>query len=167
MKRAFVLPTLCLLLGTSAPAQTAPPQKTQSDAVEDAAIKRPAIDYIEGWYTGDAARVESALYSELAKCMFYTDPRTGRSVFNHMGAMTLVQRTRAGGGKNIPKDRQQEDITILDRFNSAAVVKIVSADFVDYLEEAKIDGEWKIVNVLWELKKQPTAEELNARERRH
>lgn len=61
---------------------------------------------------------------------------------------------------------EQEDITILDRFNNAAVVKIVSADFVDYLQEAKINGQWKIVNVLWELKKQPTAEDLNAREGR-
>ena len=40
------------------------------------------------------------------------------------------------------------------------------SDWIDYLEETKIDGEWKIVNVLWELKKQPTAEELNAREGR-
>ena len=42
--------------------------------------------------------------------------------------------------------------TILDRFNNVAIVKIVAADWVDYLQEAKFNGEWKIVNVLWELK---------------
>ena len=139
---------------------------TFPEANEDTAIKKPAINYIEGWYTGNAERMESALYPELAKHMVYTDPRTGKAVFNHMGAMTLVQRTRAGIGKKIPKERQQEDISILDHFGNAAVVKIVASDWIDYLEETKIDGEWKIVNVLWELKKQPTAEELNAREGR-
>ena len=48
--------------------------------------------------------------------------------------------------------RLQKDITILDRFNNAAVVKIVASGWVDYLEEAKVDGQWKIINVLWELK---------------
>jgi hypothetical protein len=28
---------------------------------------------------------------------------------------------------------------------------------VDYLEEVKFNGQWKIINVLWELKTQPAA----------
>jgi hypothetical protein len=144
---------------TAVPA--APQATTSSDSADDAALRKVAMDYIEGWYTGDAARMESALHPELAKRMVFTDPRTGKSVFNHMSAMALVQRTRAGVGRKIPKDRQQEDITILDRFNNAAVVKIVASDWVDYLEEAKIDGAWKIVNVLWELKKPPMADDAH------
>jgi len=119
---------------------------------DDEAITKTALDYIEGWYTGDAARMEHALHPELAKRMISTDSNTGRSQFNHMGAMTLVQRTREGIGKKIPPDRQLKDVTILDRFNNAAVVKIVASDWVDYLEVAKFNGDWKIINVLWELK---------------
>jgi Putative lumazine-binding len=74
-----------------------------------------------------------------------------------MSAMTLVQNTKGGGGTHIPKDQQQKDITILDRFNNAAVVKIVASGWVDYLEEVKFNGQWKIINVLWELKPQPAA----------
>jgi hypothetical protein len=69
-----------------------------------------------------------------------------------MSAMTLVQRTREGIGKKIPQDRQVKEVTILDRFNNAAVVKVVASDWIDYLEVAKFNGEWKIINVLWELK---------------
>jgi hypothetical protein len=116
------------------------------------AIKKTALDYIEGWYTGDAARMERALHPELAKRMISTDARSGRSQFNHMGAMALVQRTREGIGTKIPADRQLKDVTILDRFNNAAVVKIVASDWIDYLEVAKFNGDWKIINVLWELK---------------
>ena len=62
------------------------------------------------------------------------------------------RRTREGIGKKIPEDRQLKEVTILDRFNNVAVVKVVASDWVDYLEVAKFNGEWKIINVLWELK---------------
>jgi Putative lumazine-binding len=135
-------------------------------ASDDDAIKKTALDYIEGWYTGDAARMERALHPELAKRMISTDPKTGRSQFNHMGAMTLVQRTRDGIGKKIPQDRQLKEVTILDRYNNAAVVKIVASDWIDYLQVAKFNGDWKIINVLWELKPKPkTAETSRSREK--
>ena len=124
-------------------------------ANDDDAIKKTALDYIEGWYSGDAMRMERALHPELAKRMISTDPKTGRSQFNHMGAMTLVQRTREGIGKKIPQDRQSKEVTILDRYNNAAVVKIVASDWIDYLEMGKFNGDWKIINVLWELKPKP------------
>jgi Putative lumazine-binding len=135
-------------------------------ASDDDSIKKTALDYIEGWYTGDAARMERALHPELAKRMISTDPKTGRSQFNHMGAMTLVQRTRDGIGKKIPQDRQLKEVTILDHYNNAAVVKIVASDWIDYLQVAKFNGDWKIINVLWELKPKPeTAETLRSREK--
>jgi Putative lumazine-binding len=137
-----------LLLNDAAISQVAPPD-------ESAAIIKTALDYIEGWYAGDAARMERALHPELAKRMISTDPKTGRTQFNHMGAMALVQHTRDGGGKKTPPDRQLKEITILDRYNNAAVVKIVASDWIDYLEVAKFNGAWKIINVLWELKPKP------------
>ena len=129
--------------------------QTPAPNANDAAIKQTALDYIEGWYEGDAARMESALHPELAKRMIYTDPKSGRSQFNHMGAMALVQGTRRGGGTQTPKEKQLKEVTILDRFNNAAVVKIVASDWIDYLSVAKVNGEWKIINVLWELKPKP------------
>ena len=139
----------------------------QTDSASDnEAIKKTALDYIEGWYTGDAVRMERALHPELAKRMISTDPKTGRSQFNHMGAMTLVQRTRDGIGEKIPQDRQLKEVTILDHYNNAAVVKVVASDWIDYLQVAKFNGDWKIINVLWELKPKPeTAATLPPREK--
>ncbi len=143
MKRSTFVLAVAFLLGIIAVGQT-------SSTDDDAAIKATALNYIEGWYEGDAARMESALHPELAKRMILTDPKTGRSQFNHMGAMQLVQNTRRGGGSKTPKEQQTKEITILDRYNNAAVVKIVASGWIDYLEEAKVNGEWKIINVLWE-----------------
>ena len=136
---------LTLLMSTPIFAQTDFPSDNE-------AIKKTALDYIEGWYAGDDARMEHALHPELAKRMISIDPKTGRSQFNRMGAMALVQRTRDGGGKKTPPDQQLKEVTILDRYNNAAVVKIVASDWIDYLEVAKLNGDWKIINVLWELK---------------
>lgn len=148
MTKTFSLIAIVLLVATAAVAQTG-----TSD--ENAAITKTALNYIEGWYEGDAARMESSLHPELANRMIYTDPKSGRSQFNHMGAMALVQGTRRGGGTKTPKEKQLKEVTILDRFNNAAVVKIVASDWIDYLSVAKFNGEWKIINVLWELKPKP------------
>ncbi len=124
-------------------------QTTVSEA-DKAAITQTALDYLEGWYAGDAERMERALHPELAKRIVRTNAQ-GQSRLEQMGAMTLVQYTRRGGGKETPKDKQVKDVTILDVFGNAATVKAVATDWVDYLHIAKANGRWVIVNVLWEL----------------
>jgi len=124
--------------------------QAQSPA-DAAAIKQTALDYIEGWYEGNAERMEKALHPELAKRIVRTN-QEGRSRLDQMSAMSLVQGTRRGGGKDTPKEKQQKDVTILDVFENAASVKVVATDWIDYLHMAKFNGRWVIVNVLWELK---------------
>jgi hypothetical protein len=116
-----------------------------------AAIKQTALDYIEGWYEGNAERMERSLHPELAKRIVTTDPATGKSKLDQMGAMTLVQRTRSATGTKTPKDQQQKDV-VIDVFENVASVRITAADWIDYLQMARFNGRWVIVNVLWELK---------------
>ena len=124
--------------------------QSPSDA---SAIKQTALDYIAGWYEGNAERMERALHPELAKRIVRTSPE-GYSRLDQMSAMSLVQGTRRGGGKNTPVEKQQKDVTILDVYENAASVKVVASDWIDYLHMAKFNGRWVIVNVLWELKPQ-------------
>jgi len=116
-----------------------------------AAIRQTALDYIEGWYEGNAERMERALHPELAKRIVRSN-KDGVSQLGQMSAMSLVQGTRRGGGKNTLREQQQKDVTILDVYENAASVKIVAADWIDYLHMAKFNGRWVIINVLWELK---------------
>jgi Putative lumazine-binding len=116
-------------------------------------IKQTALDYIEGWYEGNAERMERALHPELAKRIVRTDPK-GRSGLGQMGAMTLVLSTKAGGGKTTPKEKQQKDVTVLDIFGNTASAKVIASDWIDYMHLAKWNGRWVIVNVLWEMKPQ-------------
>ena len=120
---------------------------------EKTAIKQAALNYIEGWYERSAERMEKALHPELAKRTVHVDKKSGRYRLDQMSAMTLVQITRKGYGKNTPKNEQQKDVTILDIYGNTASVKIIAKDWIDYLHLVKWNGEWKIINVLWEMKK--------------
>lgn len=126
------------------------PAYAQTDADREA-IRQAALDYIEGWYTGDAERMERAVHPELAKRLVGRNVE-GRYFLDQQGAMTLVQNTAAGGGRETPESERQKEVTILDVYENAASVKIVASNWIDYLHLAKWNGEWKIVNVLWELK---------------
>lgn len=119
-----------------------------------AAIKQTALDYIEGYYEGSGERMERALHPELAKRIVRTDRQSGRSRLDQMSAMSLTQGTRARASSPTPKEKRQNDVTVLDVFENAASVKIVATDWIDYLHVAKFNGRWVIVNVLWELKPQ-------------
>lgn len=121
-------------------------------AADSAAIRATALDYVEGWYEGDGDRMGRALHPELVKRIVVSDTATKRSVLQTMGASALVNGARRGWGKETPADRRQKDVTILDIFGNAASVKAVMADWIDYLQVAKVDGRWVIVNVLWERK---------------
>lgn len=127
----------------------------QAQTVADsAAIKQAALDYVEGWYEGNAERMERAIHPELAKRIVRTDQNSGRSRLEQMSAMSLVQGAKRGGGKSTPVEQQQKDVFILDIYENTASAKAIMSGWIDYLHLAKWNGEWKIVNVLWELKPQ-------------
>src|SRR4051812_30200949 len=147
LKLSILMVLMMTTFGADAHAQSA--AVSERDA---AAIKQTALDYIEGWYEGNAERMERSLHPELAKRIVRTDPQTGASRLDQMGAMTLVQRTRSAVGTKTPKERQQKDVAILDVFENAASVRVTAADWIDYLHMARFNGRWVIVNVLWELK---------------
>jgi hypothetical protein len=122
-------------------------------AADSTAIRAVARDYIDGWYSGDAERMERALHSHLAKRLVFTDAQ-GHSRLLDLTAAELVQSTRAGLGK-IPASQWRDSVTVLAVFGNTAVVRIDATTWVDFLEEIKWDGTWKIVNVVWENRPRP------------
>ena len=117
---------------------------------EEQAIRQAALDYLEGWYEGNVDRMDAALHPDLAKRIVYPHPKTGRSMLNEATKSAMLEYTRAGGGKDKAKEGTGNEITILDVHGGMASVKAVSPDYVDYIHLVKWNGEWKILNVLWE-----------------
>lgn len=115
------------------------------------AIRRTALDYAEGWYEGNADKMESSLSPDLAKRIARTNDKN-QTRLDQMTAMSLVQGARGGSGRRTPAAEQQKDVTVLDVFGGAATVKLEMRDWIDYMHIARINGKWMIVNVLWETK---------------
>lgn len=129
-------------------------------AADIEAVKQTALDYIEAWYEGDGDKRARVLHPNLSKRTVKIHPKTGRSTLELLSQMSLVELTRSGVGTETLKEKQQKDITILNVFGNAASVKIVASYWVDYLHIAKFNGEWVIVNVLWEMK--PTKNKIDS-----
>jgi hypothetical protein len=143
VKHMLALALVCL--GTAAHA---------GDAEERAEIKKTALDYIDGWYEGDGARMARALHPELAKRIMRVDPKTGDAWLEQMGATTLTHAAGAGWGAKTPKEKREDDVQVLDVFGNAASVRITAGEWIDYLHMSRWKGHWVIVNVLWEMKPQ-------------
>lgn len=117
------------------------------DAEKEAIIKT-ALDYGEGYYSGAADRMERALHYDLNKVFVVTIPQTGRHVLNYSTFSGLVEATRAKAGLLDPEKRKIQGYA-LQLNDNIACAKITSARYNDFLQMVKIDGQWKIVNVLW------------------
>ena len=130
-------------------ALAASPLAAQTRA-DSAAIRAAALDYAEGWDTGDSTRMARAVHPDLAKRIVRTDS-TGKSRLGSMTAAQLVGAAGKGYGKETPPARQLKTVEILSITNGAASVKLTMSDWVDYMHLGRWNGEWKIVNVLWEM----------------
>src|SRR4028118_1465241 len=108
MEKTILMLVIVLIFGISG----AQAQTNVSDA-DKAAIKQTALDYIEGWYEGDAERMERSLHPDLAKRIVLINSQDKQSRLDQMGAVRLVEGTRRGGGKDTPKEKQQKEITVL------------------------------------------------------
>ena len=130
--------------------QTTPSKETRSANLE--AIKETVLGYIEAWYKGEPERGVKSLHPELAKRIVRLNPETGRNTLEQMSSSTLAKRWGSGDGKATPISHQLKKVTILDVYGHMASVKLEAAAWVDYMHLTKFNGEWVIVNILWELK---------------
>ena len=135
--------TLALGLAGSAGAQ-------EATLADSAAIRQAALDYIDGYYTGDAERMRRSLHPDLVKRI--VGVRDGQSRLNEMTAQQLIDGTEAGWGVRVPAEVRRSEVAILDIFRNVAAVRVDAHAWIDYMQIARWNGEWKIVNVLWEMR---------------
>ncbi|MGB2905517.1 MAG: nuclear transport factor 2 family protein [Candidatus Aminicenantaceae bacterium] len=133
------------------------------DAAAKEAITLAALDYMDGAHAGDAARMERAVHPELHKVTVTSIPQTGTSFLRTSGSSRLIQLIAANSAP-LAEDKRNIDLKILDVLEGLAVVRVTSAQFWDYLQLADIDGQWKIINVLWAPFPKPGQEKDNGGE---
>jgi hypothetical protein len=116
---------------------------------ERAEVVETALDYFEGWFDGDPARMDRALHPELAKrSLRQVDPDLAD--LRHVTKEQMVGWTRDGEGKSEdPGGDRQIDVEVIDLHGNIASVVVRSPVYREYLHLARTDEGWKIVNALW------------------
>ena len=123
--------------------------QTKQDSLE---VLETVNFYNRGWYEGDSLKMSKALHPELVKRMIQKYKDTGNDIISDLSYNMMMQYVIAGYGKHTPKEKQNDIISILDIYGDIATVKVDSYEIIDYLQLAKFDGKWKIINVLWTMK---------------
>jgi hypothetical protein len=115
---------------------------------EEQALVAAAIDYYEGWFDGEAERMERALHPDLVKRSLASD---GRSV-DTISAREMVRASADGIGRTRDPgiDRRDIEIHVDHVHGDIATVTATSAVYVDYLQLVRTPDGWKIANVLWD-----------------
>lgn len=118
---------------------------------DSAAIKRSALDYIESQHKPDPKQMERALHPRLVKRTFWTDKSTGKDYLRETTAesMILLAESYNSKGDKFPAQPVKE-VKFLDVSDRTASVKLIADEWIDYMHLAKMNGVWKIVNVLWQ-----------------
>ena len=106
------------------------------------AVVAAALDYFEGWFDGEEARLGRALHPNLVK----------RRAGEELGITTrerMLELTRQGEGRKDAADRRL-DVEVTGLYGDIASATVRSAVYHEYLHLVRTRDGWKIANTLWQ-----------------
>jgi len=122
-----------------------------ADGDEEAAVRAAVADYVEGWFDGDATRMERALHPELVKrCRGIEgdDP----DALETLSAAEMVEATEEGIGQGEDAPDRQIEVTIDYLSGGVASATCSCHRYVDLLHLFRMPEGWRIVNAAWRLR---------------
>ncbi|MND83369.1 putative lumazine-binding protein [compost metagenome] len=122
--------------------------QTKQDSV---AIKQAALDYIESQHQVKPEQMERALHPRMVKRTFWKDKATGKDYLRETTSesMILLAESYNKNGDKFPANPKKE-VKFLDVSVRTASVKLIADEWIDYIHVVKLNGVWKIANVLWQ-----------------
>ncbi len=113
---------------------------------ESAAVTGVAQNYMNAYYAADAALMQRVLHPDFHK-------RTLRTINGHTEitedtALSMIEGVRAGSGLTFPPDQRVQKIQVLDIYKDAASVKVVTSRWIDYMHLTRLNGEWRVLDVV-------------------
>ncbi|GLS27898.1 nuclear transport factor 2 family protein [Marinibactrum halimedae] len=123
--------------------------------LEKQRIARAALDYIESQHSSNSLQMQRSLDEKLAKRTYWQDKEDNEFVMEtDRNIMLEIAKSYNANGDKFPKIPKKQ-VTVLDVEGRVASVKLEADDWIDYMHLYKnADGDWKIINVLWQFKDQ-------------
>lgn len=122
-------------------------------AEDERGITAALMDYFEGWFEGDPARMESALHPNLAK----RGVRAGESGTQvvSMTAQQMVGWTRDGDGVRERPASLEIRVEVLGVHEQIATAVVHSTVYVEYAHLVRTEGRWTVLNTIY-TRRRPT-----------
>ncbi|MCB1182609.1 nuclear transport factor 2 family protein [bacterium] len=126
----------------------APPAPTHDD---DEAVARVVRDYGIGFYEKDGAKVQGTCHSQLSKRTVESHESVD---FNWLGSISwdeiaiLGERFNAHWGFDPARARCEVEVYRVT--DGIAAAKLTGSVWFDYLHLMRVNGEWRIVNIMYE-----------------
>ena len=120
-------------------------------ADDEDAVRSVVMDYVEGWFDGDAGRMKRALHPELVKrCRGIEgdDP----DALETLSAGQMIDATVDGEGLREDAADRRIEIRIDYLSGGVASVQCFCHRYVDLLHLIDMPDGWKIVNAAWQLR---------------
>lgn len=122
-------------------------------------VEAAILDYVEGLYLVDSTRIDKSVDTKLRKIGYWYNPKEKKYRDNlemtHRQLSNLAARWNKSG--NQVDENSPKEIEIFDVNTKTASAKLTAVWGIDLFHLAKVDGQWKIMNVIWQ--SQPKDEE--------
>jgi len=123
-----------------------------SEKTDSYQVERACMDYIEGFYEGDTAKLIRCLQPALYKFGYWKNTKTG--IYEPDGQMTYREAIdyakRVLNKKAFAKPGDPKKVEVLNIMHTIAAAKVTARWGVDFVLLAKQGGSWMISEVLWE-----------------
>ena len=117
------------------------------NTADSTAIAALVLEYREARRLGDRERARHTLHPEAIGLAIGRDPATGEGSLAWIAARELVEPGRPAAGP-AGGPRRNVAVTVFDVTHGMAAARLATAEEVEHLQLAKLDGRWQIVAVL-------------------
>ncbi len=132
------------------PVMLSPPAEAQAPPDREA-VRLAVLDYVEGFYEGDTARLVRSVWRNVRKYGYWKSAPTAAYAGEAMPYeqfMSYANGVKSGRHKTPPS--APKEISIFDVQDQTASAKLTAWWGTDYLLLAKEGGRWMIISVLWQ-----------------
>lgn len=115
-------------------------------------VKNAVLDYVEGIYQVDSTRIEKSIDTSLRKVGYWYNPNQKEWRDNlpmSYNQLVHLAATWNRNGKNA-NEQSPKEIVIFDINSKTATAKLTAEWGIDYFHLGKYNGQWKIMNVIWQ-----------------
>ncbi len=130
-------------------APSEPPSPVAS--ADTAGVIRASLDYLEGFYEGDEAKIRRGVHPNAVKYGFFLSDGVAEYSGEPMSFQEMLEYARGvSEGGTQPPPTAPKEVRVFEVLDQTAAARVTAWWGSDFLHLARYDGEWRITHVLWQ-----------------